>query len=814
VRVSGTGDDGFNIADSHKAGTRDLINNYGDDARSEVILDAANNIYLTSCTKSTDFYTTPNAVQRTFGGEQDAVLIKANPDCNTVVYSTYFGGRGNDAGFVLALNPSDGDIYVAGGTMSDNLPGSTAGVIYPSFRGGVTDGFIAVFSNDGTAIRRTTYMGTVGIDIIFGIQFDRNSFPYIMGTTTGQWPIQNAASRGLGPSNSKQFVSKLKKDLSGFVYSTVFGTGSANPNISPVAFLVDRCENVYVSGWGKDIIGEYDLDPIIGMPTTGDALKSAPDESDFYFIVIERDASQLLYGTFYGQNGGLGEHVDGGTSRFDENGVIYQAICANCGSSGSQNNGKPRWPVTPGAWCCSSGFAPASGGGCNLAALKISFNFSGVGAGVRSFINSTLDTSGCVPLEVTFRDTVRNAQSYEWNFGDGSPDLKTDNFETKHVYNNIGRYTVRLIAIDSTSCNIRDTSYVSVRVRDDQAFLNYSFEKLQPCESLSYRFDNLSRAPVYKPFNSKSFIWDFGDGTRQVAGTGPVTHSYASAGTYKVKLILTDTSYCNSPDSLVRELRLSPLVKAQFETPTDGCIPYTAAFKNTSLAGQTFFWEFGDGSTSNEVSPTHLYPVPGTYIVKLRVVDPNTCNITDSTEQRIEVHSTPTAAFTYSPTTPIENTPHTFSNNSSHDAIRFKWLFGDGDSLVTSSRSPIDHQYNSTGTFQACLIAYNQYNCPDTICAPVQTIVVPQLDVPNAFTPLGPQQASQIFVRGFAIGKIRFTIYNRLGQKLFETTDKNQGWDGRFRGVVQPMDVYAYTLEVQFTDGTRTTRKGDITLIR
>jgi gliding motility-associated-like protein len=766
---------------------------------------------MTSCTKSGDFFTTPNAAQRTFGGVQDAVLLKITPDCNTLLYSSYYGGANYDAGFVLALSPATSEIYMAGATMSTDLPGNKTGVYQPSFQGGRGDGFIAVFSNDASVLQRATYMGTGGVDVIFGIQFDRHAFPYIMGTTTAQWPILNAVSTNLGPRTSKQFVSKLKKDLSGFEYSTVFGTGSAMPNISPVAFLVDRCENIYVSGWGQEINKEYDMDPVAGMPITRDALKSTPDQSDFYFIVIERNATQLLYGTFYGQNDGFGEHVDGGTSRFDENGVIYQAICANCGS---QNSGKPRWPVTPGSWCCSSGFAPASGGGCNLAALKISFNFAGVGSGVRSYINSTFDTSGCVPLEITFRDTVRNAQSYEWNFGDGSPDVATDNFEIKHIYTQEGSYQVRLVAIDSTSCNIRDTSYITVKVRDDKAILNYALDKLQPCESLSYRFDNLSVAPPNKPFGANSFIWDFGDGTRVVAGSGSVTHSYASAGTYIVKLILPDTNYCNSPDSLPRELRLSPLVKAQFETPPAGCIPYNAVFKNTSLAGQTFLWNFGDGSQSNAVNPTHQYAEPGTYVVKLKVFDPATCNFEDSTEFTITVYTPPVAAFTFSPQVPVENTSHSFTNNSSADAVRFKWLFGDGDSLVTTSRATVDHQYNSTGTFNACLIAFNQFGCADTICAPVQTIVVPQLDVPNAFTPLGPQQASRVFVRGFAIGRLHFTIYNRLGQKVFETTDKNQGWDGRFKGVVQPMDVYAYTLEVEFTDGSRTTKKGDITLIR
>jgi len=260
-------------------------------------------------------------------------------------------------------------------------------------------------------------------------------------------------------------------------------------------------------------------------------------------------------------------------------------------------------------------------------------------------------------------------------------------------------------------------------------------------------------------------------------------------------------------------LRVSPLVKAIFEVPTEVCAPFTAEFHNTSLAGQTFVWNFGDGTSSTAINPTHVYATPGTYVVKLKAFDPSTCNLEDSTQQTINVRDAPTAAFTYTPTVPTENVTHIFNNASSADAVRFVWNFGDGDTLATSSRADVDHEYNSTGTFNACLYAYNQIGCVDTACASIITIVNPGLDVPNAFTPTGPNN-NIIYVRGFAIGKMRFIIYNRWGQKVFESNSKNQGWDGKFNGVVQPMDVYAYTLEVEFTDGTRATKKGDITLIR
>ncbi len=140
-----------------------------------------------------------------------------------------------------------------------------------------------------------------------------------MGVTRGSWPVINA---GYSNQDAKQFVVKLRPDLTGIEYSTVFGSGN-KPNISPVAFLVDRCENVYISGWGgwyDKVSDPYDLAGTRGMPVTPDALKSITDTRDFYFIVLERNAAALKYGTFFGQDGGLGEHVDGGTSRFDRTG--------------------------------------------------------------------------------------------------------------------------------------------------------------------------------------------------------------------------------------------------------------------------------------------------------------------------------------------------------------------------------------------------------------------------------------------------------------------------------------------------------------
>lgn len=815
IRIGGSGDDGVNISTNRTRSS--LHQNYGDDGRSEVILDGAGNIYVASCTRPAANATVPdfplaNPFQASSGGNQDGVVLKFDPSLSTYLFGSYLGGSGNDAAYVLSLQPSTGNIHVAGGTESTDLQNTTrAGTLGATAFGGI-DGFVSTITPSGNAILKTTYIGTSGDDQVFGIQFDANNFPYVMGQTTGTWQVVNAA---WSQARGKQFIAKLQPDLSAYVYSTMFGKGDFAPDISPVAFLVDRCENVYLSGWGGKMPGAttYLNAGVDGLSVTADAMKPRPDINpetglghDFYFFVLKRDATAQLYGSFFGQNGGtISDHVDGGTSRFDRRGVIYQAMCASC------NNNLP-FPTTPGAWATTK---PTTA--CNLAMVKIAFNLDGIQGNIRSSIKGVpRRTSGCIPLTVDFTDTIQEAKEYEWNFGDGSPMVKTTTPNIQHVFQQVGTYRVMMIAIDPEKCISRDTSFVLIRAGDNEAKPDFNPVKLSPpCDIFRYRFDNTSLAPAGIPFKAGTFTWDFGDNTPPVtAGTEPVFHTYASAGTYIVRLVINDTAYCNSPDTVSKTLRVAANVKAAFKTPAAGCAPYDAVFENESQGVATFFWEFGDGGNSTEQIPTHTYLQPGTYVVKMTATDPNTCNVTDNTSFTITVYGNPTADFSASPQPPVTNTPITFTNLASPDATRFKWLFGDGDSLITTSRGPISHEYNLTGTYNACLIAYNTAGCPAQVCRQVTTLVAPAVDVPTAFTPLSSDVNSVVFVRGYGIAKMRFSIYARWGEKVFESSDKKIGWDGRYKGKLLPMDAYAYILDVEFIDGKKHQKKGDITLIR
>ncbi|HEY4936934.1 MAG TPA: gliding motility-associated C-terminal domain-containing protein, partial [Puia sp.] len=176
-------------------------------------------------------------------------------------------------------------------------------------------------------------------------------------------------------------------------------------------------------------------------------------------------------------------------------------------------------------------------------------------------------------------------------------------------------------------------------------------------------------------------------------------------------------------------------------------------------------------------------------------------------------HGKPTAIFYTTPQPPDYNVPTVFHNNS-QGATHYTWYVGDNDSTNKQSADTVIHQYQITGTFNACLVAYNQYECADTVCHDVETLVNPLLDVPNAFTPGRFGENSIISVKGFGIISMNWKIYNRYGQLVFQSNTPYQGWDGTYNGVLQPIGVYAYTLDATLADGTKTTKRGDITLIR
>jgi gliding motility-associated-like protein len=434
----GSGNDGLNQSAV-------LAYNYGDNFRGEVIVDANDNIYITSSTLSPNLPVTQGVFDATLGGTQDAVVAKFNPNVSSLMWCGYLGGSGADAGYSLKLG-STGDIFVTGGTQGQGF-NTTVGALNPNYLGGTADGFLVRISNDGSTVQRSTYIGTTAYDQTYFVEVDSNDDIYLYGQSLG--PIAVTPGSYFN-TNGRQFIQKLDSDLSTLLLTTRFGSGGSAVNISPTAFLVDICNRIYVSGWGGGTNNFWNnaTGSTTGMPLTPDAFQSTTNGSDFYFMVLEADAASLLYATYFGGSN-IQEHVDGGTSRFNRNGVIHQAVCAGCGGSSA-------FPTTPGAWSNTNNAT----GGCNLGVIKLDMEITGVSVNITAGDN----VSGCAPLQVTFNSAVVNAAEILWDFGDGNTSSQP---APTHTFTSPGTYIIALVGTDTEACTgsvFSDTAYATVVV--------------------------------------------------------------------------------------------------------------------------------------------------------------------------------------------------------------------------------------------------------------------------------------------------------------------------------------------------------------
>lgn len=796
--IGGSEDDCVNF-DAEEFTGGNLKHNYGDDARSEVIIDDAGNIYVAACTFSTDF-PTRNPIQGANAGNQDGILVKMNSDLSTMIFGTYLGGSKDDAGYVLSLNKAQDILFMGGGTMSSNFP-TTAGTYRPSFIGGTTDGFVVKITNGPVyTLQRGTYIGASSYDQVYGLALDDADNLYMMGQTLGgTFPV--TAGVYSNPSSS-QFVMKMDNNLVAPIYSTVYGSGNSSlTNISPVAFLVDTCQNVYISGWGGRLGGLSF--PLAGGTTTGmpitaaTAIQATTDGSDFYFIVLSKNASSLLYGSYFGRtatNPLLGEHVDGGTSRFDKNGIIYQAICGGCGGPGS---GASPFPTTPGSLSPTN---PSSN--CNLAALKIAFDLSAVVAKASAFP----DTKGCAPFTVNFKNASSNAKVYTWDFTDGSASSTVK--EPTHTFYRAGTFRVRMVAHNPDACVEYDTSYVTIIVDSNSITPDFDLTVIDSC-TLPYRVSFVNTS-TYGKSGVASFLWDFGDGSAKYTGTTPPIHNYTTKGTFIVTLIMTDDLACNSPDTIRKTVTITnKLLKAATNLPDIICSRAGGVFfANLSTNATSVLWDFGDGKTSTVLNPTHVFDT-GTFTITMIVYNDAVCNRTDTFRKKITIKPGATANFDFEPKIPRQNDSIYFTNRSVN-ALSYLWIFGDGTQSKATSPA---HLFRKTGSYKTCLVAEGFENCNDTLCKNVEALIVPLIDVPTAFTPNGDGINDILYVKGAAIETMEFSIYNRWGQLVFHSTTPEVGWNGTFNGKPQPMESYAYVLNAVFINGETESKKGNITLL-
>lgn len=369
-----------------------------------IAADAAGNAYVTGFTDSTNFPATAGAFQTASRGFEDAFVTKLNSSGTALVYSSYLGGNGTDAGqgiaidtggnayvtgtsfstnfpitegafqtapgdgfyeaFVTKLSPTGaslvystylgagydcgtsiavdtaGNAYVTGTTASAQFP-VTAGAFQTSYGGGSGDAFVTQLNAAGSALVYSTFLGGSGYDFGNGIAVDTAGNAYATGFAgSADFPVSAGAFQTMSGGARNAFVTKLDPTGSMLVYSTYLGGNTMDQGR---AIAVDALGNAYVSGMASST----------NFPLSADAFQTTygGDEYDAFVSMLDPSGTTLLYSTYLGGSG-----VDEGFGiAVDTAGMVYVA-----GTTNSTD-----FPATTGA------FQAASGGGFDAFVTKI-----------------------------------------------------------------------------------------------------------------------------------------------------------------------------------------------------------------------------------------------------------------------------------------------------------------------------------------------------------------------------------------------------------------------------------------------------------
>ncbi len=600
----GIGADGIN--NSSTGSYDDLKYNYGDAHRGEIIVDSLGYCYVGTCTRSSNLFDALNS----HNGLLDGLVMKFSPNLDSLIWSRYLGGNQYDAIYSLKILNS-GQILVGGGTSSfTDFPTSSGSYADAAF-GGRSDGFISILSANGQNVLKSTFIGTNTSDQVYFIEYDRLDHIYAFGQTeSSNFPLKMTTKADTG---AGQFFVKLDPNLDSLELSTTFGvvTPSTNVNISPTAFLVDRCFNMYASGWGGDIAGgELDKNLNNNMYTSPGAFQSTTDGNDFYLYVLNGNADSVLYATFYGGNQS-DDHVDGGTSRFDKDGIIYQSVCASCFTSSND------FPTTPNAYSRTKGSITNH---CNNAVFKYDFEILPIANFISDSTEFCLGNNDTVAITLT--DLSVRADKITWDF---YGTLVQSNFSDTTIYiTQAGNYSISQL-VEDTVCATGDITSILIRARPDNLILDLPQDTLV-CFRDSFKIDAIAA-------NQNELTWasdpDFN--TVLQAGNSKQYELVLQNGVNTIYLKATNslTDACEKTDSII--ITYSPISYSANLSEDTIC-------ENTSVTAMAnlnnidaFRWNFDNGVLDTvNLTRTVNYSAPGNYTLSL-IVENNLCKAKDTT---------------------------------------------------------------------------------------------------------------------------------------------------------------------------------------
>lgn len=607
--VGGSGNDGLNP---------NVALNYGDQARGEVLA-TDDGVYIASSTTSSNFPSTPG-LNGNYQGLQDAVLLKLSPNLDSLYWSGIYGGTSADGFFGASLVEHAGSLKLVavGSSLSDSLASSSA---YQSQPAGLHEAWIQRVDAMTGQPEKSTYLGSTGPDYGYMIAHEPagafkavgdSSAIAIVGNTKG---VLSATAGLWGQANSSQFIAWFNADLDSLYRLQTFGSGTITSiNCSPTAFMMDDCGSVYFSGWGGLANNGGNTQ---NLQTTANAYQTTTDGSDFYFLVLHRKGGPL-YASYFGGAPSY-EHVDGGTSRFDPQGVIHQAICAGCGG----NSNLPIFPHN--AYSLTN-----NAGNCNMAAVQIAFELQAA----QVSLDLSADTL-CAGNQAILTGNMGLADSIYIDWGDGNQWSGTGGPPYVHSYNLAGPFGITIEAYD-TVCATQASQQLSVLIASPEppyAAMNLVFD---PCDTALHVELHPTDSLV-----SQALEVFWGDGNSHYERMQcPLIHSYRGIyGPTTITLVALDT-LCGASDTSTYVVTFRPPlgdIHGEITVNPCGASPIITGDANANFATHVFWYPNGlSGSALSGRERQWQVSGPGTYTAAIVVWD-SLCDRRDTAYWSYEV---------------------------------------------------------------------------------------------------------------------------------------------------------------------------------
>lgn len=676
-----------------------------------IAVDGGGHAYVTGYCDSNDF-----PVKDYYQSNQsnaDAFVSKFDPS-GSLVYSTYLGGDQYDMGHGIDVDGS-GNAYIVGETTSDFFP--TTAAPFQSSRYGSTDGFVTKLSSGGNSLVYSTYFGGSDWDYVYGVAVDGSGHAYICGETGSgnDFPVQSPLNAYNG--NGDGFISKLSSDGQSLVYSTYHG-GTQSDGAYNVD--VDSSGNAYVVGTTYSTM----------IPVVNALQSTNAGEDDAWVAKLNSEGSGYVYSTYLG-----------GSSWDYGNDIAVTNAGEACVVGATDSTNFPvlnaLYPQNAGsrdAYLCKikadgSGFVYSTYYGGSNGEYGYNWDRFGVavdGAG-NAYIAGFTDSSDLPMVDPIYGTIATTPDAFVAKFSSAGETL----FWSTYLGGNGSDYASS-IGVDNAG-----NAYVTGKTYSSDFPLNNAYQS-----TLGGGAGSMEDAFVAKIQGPKPPFIDFLDttggptagGTRVVInGGGFVFDSTVTfGGTAATNLnVISDTQLeCTTPagaagkvDVVVANPDGQSATLVEGYTYVDGnnrapeitsgphssdsspfigdTVNYTVDAKDADGDTLTFLWKFGDGTTSDEQNPSHVFSVHGTFTVTVTVSD-GVLSVSASLTQIVYHPTLPniTEGPTANPNPAVVGNNvmlNAQASNAAGDTMTYTWDFGDGS--ATQQGPAVLHAFAVKGEY-------------------------------------------------------------------------------------------------------------------